>query len=80
MVQNSASHNKLGDSCIYSMGTHLEQQLSWYIVSNVCRIMLSAQYDMNYIGVITIIARHTRTPRLAGQLDKPHADESAKAD
>ena len=41
--------------------------------------MLSAQYDMNCTGVITIIARHTRTPRLAGQLDKPRVDESAKA-
>ena len=75
MVQNSASRNKLRDSCIYSMGTksnlllmgtHLEYQLSWYIRSRACRIMLSAQCDMNCTGVITIIARHTRMPRLAG--------------
>ena len=41
--------------------------------------MLSAQYDMNCTGVITIIVRHMLMPRLAGQLNKPHADESAKA-
>ena len=40
--------------------------------------MLSAQYDMNCTGVITIIACHMCTPRLAGQLDKPRV-ESAKA-
>ena len=26
-----------------------------------------------------MVARHTRTPRLAGQPDKPRADESAKS-
>ena len=78
MVQNSASRNKLRDACIYSMGTHLEEQLSWDIRSRACRIMLSAQYDMNCTGVITIIVRYMHMPCLAGQLDKPCADESAK--
>ena len=73
MVQNSASRNKLRDSCIYSMGTHLEQHtLDLELVGLCCQLM-------NYTGVITIIARHTRMPRLAGQLDKPRADESAKS-
>ena len=45
----------------------------------VYRIMLSAQYDMNCTGVITIIALHRRMLRLAGQLDKPRANESAKS-
>ena len=78
MAQNSASRNRLGDSGIHSMGAHPEQQLSRHLRPDVCRIMLSAQCDMNCPVVITIIARHTRMPHLADQLDEPRANESAK--